>query len=198
MIYCIYLVIVILFNSYDKFKAWGETQNFPNDHILSDHTTKNEERLGAIGDLCLCIKTFPKSVENRDILIIPADTIFFSDFSLSKFISATPPTSSGLIGYELPKGVPSSRYGILEINELNIPIHFYEKPKEGVTSSRIASPAVYLFRQKDIHCFNDFVSAMSDRPLEEKDAPGKMVSWMINSVGIIFHALIVFILLFLF
>lgn len=131
------------------------------------------------------------------MLIIPADTIFFPDFSLSKFISVTPSTSSGLIGYKLAEGVPSSRYGILEINELNIPIHFYEKPKDSETSSRIASPAVYLFRSKDIHYFDDFLIAMKDKPLEEKDAPGKMVSWMINVSGVIFHALIVFIYLIL-
>lgn len=38
---------------------------------------------------------------------------------------------------------------------------------------------------------------MKDKPLEEKDAPGKMVSWMINVSGVIFHALIVFIYLIL-
>lgn len=51
----------------------------------------------------------------------------------------------------------------------------------------MASPAVYIFRTKDLHYFNDFLDAMKERPLSEKDAPGKLISWMINMKKVVFH-----------
>lgn len=112
------LLIIICINnlfSYNQFKSWAEKNQFNIDNIINDKTNSNDERLGAVGDLMLAINTYRELIGNKDLIIIPADTMFYEDFTLSNFISNTPNDMSGLIAYKLADTAPTNRYGIIEV-----------------------------------------------------------------------------------
>ena len=52
--------------------------------LVNDGTESNEDRLGAVADICLVIQQ--QKFESEDILIVAGDTLFFPDFSLKDFI----------------------------------------------------------------------------------------------------------------
>uniref|UniRef100_A0A3P8NE98 Nucleotidyl transferase domain-containing protein n=1 Tax=Astatotilapia calliptera TaxID=8154 RepID=A0A3P8NE98_ASTCA len=61
------------------FEEWAT--NFTNVQILSDQTTSNDERLGAVACLQLAVKHF--NIEDH-VIVIGGDTLFKEDFSLRK------------------------------------------------------------------------------------------------------------------
>ena len=67
---------------YKQFEKWCESYKGPKKvKVINDHTTSNDNRLGAIGDLKYVIDT--ENI-NDEILVMASDNIF--DFSLCDFV----------------------------------------------------------------------------------------------------------------
>ncbi|XP_075036129.1 uncharacterized protein LOC142097834 isoform X2 [Mixophyes fleayi] len=141
---------------YNKFKEWME--NYPSVTIISDGTSNNEERLGAVSCLQLVIEKF--RIDDH-IMVIGGDTIFYEDFHLQDVIGRYETlyqdnNEANMVLSYICKDEETRKYGILE-TDLNQRITAVkEKPSATDTASRQA-----------------------EAPIDEKDAPGHFLSWLV-------------------
>ncbi|XP_071384501.1 uncharacterized protein [Centroberyx affinis] len=182
---CIYVVTNALYQA--AFEEWAA--EFSNVKILSDQTRSNEERLGAVACLQLAVKHF--KIEDH-IIVIGGDTLFREDFSLRKVklrfsdLQAKCEESCLVLSYQC-KDEETRKYGILEVDEDLRVVLMKEKPLPSETKSRRACPCFYLFSKKSLLLLDAFLEEKKEAPIEEKDAPGNFVSWLIPRRPVYIH-----------
>ncbi|XP_034417217.1 glucose-1-phosphate adenylyltransferase large subunit 3, chloroplastic/amyloplastic-like isoform X2 [Cyclopterus lumpus] len=169
------------------FEEWAS--HFTNVEILSDRTTSNDGRLGAVACLQLAVKHF--EVEDH-VLIIGGDTLFKEDFSLSKVkerfsdLQAKSEDSCLVLSYQCDEQ-DTRKYGILEVDgDLRV-LCMKEKPLPTETKSRRACPCFYVFSKKSLPLLDTFLEEKKEAPIDEKDAPGNFVSWLIPREPVYIH-----------
>ncbi|XP_018590952.1 uncharacterized protein LOC108924215 isoform X2 [Scleropages formosus] len=181
--------VLVVTNSHylEAFEKWAA--QFPNVKVLSDGTTSNEERLGAIACLQLVIKHF--KIEDH-VIVIGGDTLFKEDFSLATVITefsdlqAKCNESNLVLSYEC-KDDETSKYGILEVDaDLRVRC-MKEKPLPSQTNSRRACPCFYLLSESTIPLLDKFLEEKKAAPIEERDAPGNFLSWLILRKPVYIH-----------
>ena len=184
---------------FPSFSQWAASHSFPLSLLYSDGTHCNEERKGALGTLSLSLdysSSLSPIQNDTRLVVIPSDTQLRSDYmvirsmlSLLDSHIAQPRSSSSsssseifgvILGYREREEVLSKR-GVAEI-EGDFVLRFLEKPDPSQTKSRIGVPAVYVFRDaiRTQSLLKEFLERFSSLPLEERDAPGKFISWLIN------------------
>lgn len=173
----IYVVTNAVYHT--AFEEWASS--FSNVKIVSDQTRSNEDRLGAVACLQLAVKHF--KIEDH-VLAIGGDTLFKEDFSLSKVkerftdLQEKCEDNCLVLSYQC-KDEETHKYGILEVdNDLRI-LCMKEKPQPSETESRRACPCFYLFSKKSLPLLDTFIEEKKEAPIDEKDAPGNFVSWLI-------------------
>lgn len=186
----VYIVINELFRP--LFEKWAK--DFSNVHLVSDGSTCNENRLGAIGAMKLALDHFGLSESAADTLVVGGDTLFYSDFSLSQVLVAldqlksTHPASSMVLAY-VTNDDGAARYGILEIDDHSRVVAFLEKPGAHGTASRLACPCFYVFSPAALKLVPEFLSAHADGPLEARDAPGNFVRFLQAKLPVFVHTI---------
>ncbi|KAG5852906.1 hypothetical protein ANANG_G00067500 [Anguilla anguilla] len=185
---CVDTIFVVTNQLYHNiFEEWARP--FPNVRVLSDGTQKNEERLGAVACLQLTVKHF--RIEDH-VIVIGGDTLFKEDFSLSRFTNEffrrmeKCDDSNLVLSYQC-KDEETLKYGILEVDEDLRVCYMKEKPNPSETNSRRACPCFYLFSKKSIPLLDDFIHEKKAKPIEEKDAPGNFLSWLIPRKPVYVH-----------
>ncbi|XP_062862023.1 glucose-1-phosphate thymidylyltransferase [Trichomycterus rosablanca] len=164
---------------YEAFQRWA--QKFPNVRVLSDGTRTNEGRLGAVACLQLTVKHF---AVDDDVIVIGGDTLFGEDFSLRAFtehfaeLQKTEPDSNLVLSYQC-RDEETSKYGILEVDADLRVTRMKEKPQPTETHARNACPCFYLYSRATLPLLETFLRENEMRPIEEKDAPGTFLSWLI-------------------
>ncbi|KAJ0006008.1 hypothetical protein NQD34_015902 [Periophthalmus magnuspinnatus] len=175
---CVYVVTNALYRA--AFEQWAK--QFSNVKILSDGTRTNEERLGAVACLQLAVKRF--QIED-DVMVIGGDTLFKEDFSLTRVnerfheLQGKSEDSCLVLSYEC-KEEETRKYGILEVDEDLCAVCMKEKPLPTETTSRRACPCYYMLSKKSLPLLDIFLEEKKTAPIEEKDAPGIFVSWIIS------------------
>ncbi|XP_063286211.1 uncharacterized protein LOC134571656 isoform X2 [Pelobates fuscus] len=151
--------VIVVTNDYyhNTFKEWA--QKYKSVTLISDGSSSNEDRLGAVSCLQLAID---KLKVNDHILVIGGDTLFYEDFHLKDVIRRFQSlykdnADANLVLSYTCKDEETRKYGILETDEDQRVRALREKPSPTDTTSRQA-----------------------DAPLEEKDAPGHFLSWLVN------------------
>ncbi|XP_059199434.1 uncharacterized protein zgc:136439 [Centropristis striata] len=174
---CIYVVTNAVYHA--AFEEWAS--HFTNVKILSDQTRSNDGRLGAVACLQLAVKHF-NIVDH--VLVIGGDTLFKEDFSLSKVkgrfseLLAECEDSCLVLSYQC-KEDETHKYGILEVDsDLRI-LCMKEKPLPSETKSRRACPCFYVLSKRSLPLLDSFLEEKKEAPIDEKDAPGNFVSWLI-------------------
>ena len=171
--------------SYMQFVEWGLTRNISSDNIVNNGTTTNETRLGASGDLHLLLQTKQTQLEGQDLLVIAGDTLFYDDFNVHKFLTALPINTGGVVYYHLNNAEETRSRGIIEINETTgLVTSLLEKPEPTQTTSRNACPALYAYRSTTVPDIHRFIEDTAHLPLQDRDAPGKLLSWLIGQQNI--------------
>ncbi|KAG9284655.1 hypothetical protein G9A89_004697 [Geosiphon pyriformis] len=177
---------------YDKFLTWATQNGIPSTNVITDGTDTNETRIGAVGDIAFAVEHFGWT--NEELLIIGGDTLFLKSFSfesvLRMFIENFQEAS--LVTTYCVSDDEMSNVGILALKDdekqakegkvlLKIQ-YFLEKPSAQNTSSRYACPCFYFLRSKVVRLIRDFLEQSKDKgeALEERDATGKFIAWVIN------------------
>lgn len=164
---------------HDAFQLWAK--EFPNVQVITDGTKKNEDRLGAVACLQLVVKLC--AVDDH-LLVIGGDTLFKEDFSIQKFterffeVQHKDKESNLVLSYQC-KNEETSKYGILELDEDLKVQCMKEKPLPSETSARNACPCFYLFSKTSLPLLDTFLNEKKNAPIEERDAPGNFLSWLI-------------------
>lgn len=151
-----------------QFEAWASTASPPFPvAILNDQTTSNDNRLGAIGDLHLCLK---ESAIDEDIVVIAGDNLFteplagFSDFCAAK---ATP-----CLGvYDVGTLEEATQFGVVSIDADARITRFEEKPAS--PQATLISIALYYYPRAVLPEIDRYL-AEGNNP----DQPGRLIQWL--------------------
>ncbi|KAI8967174.1 mannose-1-phosphate guanyltransferase beta-like protein [Mycotypha africana] len=170
---------------YDSIKQWATRHSVPLDHIVSDGTTSNENRLGAVPDIMFAVKHF--HLLQNDVLVVGGDTLFLHDFSLSDFLDTFEEknkTSNGrplclVTTYEV-SDADVHKFGIVGTDEKGAISSFLEKPDPSSTTNRSACPCFYLFHRQALPIIDEFIQQCqkSNAPKEAYDATGKCLAYL--------------------
>ncbi|KAM4626116.1 glucose-1-phosphate adenylyltransferase-like isoform 2-T2 [Discoglossus pictus] len=146
-------------------------------------------RLGAVSCLQLVIDKFNV---NDPVIVIGGDTLFFEDFHLQDVLSKfekvlTSNNEANLVLSYNCKNEETQRYGILETDENSRVTALREKPSAEDTASRQACPCFYVLSKHSLPLVQVFLEEKKKAPIEEKDAPGHLLSWLVKRNPVYVH-----------
>lgn len=155
---------------YTHFSKWADTYKGPkNIKVLNDHTTNNDNRLGAIGDLKYVIDN---EKINDEILVMASDNIF--DFSLNDFADMYRRKNSDMIcAHTIENKEDLHSMGVVELDENGKVLSFEEKPAN--PKSDLGVPPFYLYKKETLPLIEKYL-AEGNNP----DAPGHFIPWLIG------------------
>lgn len=137
--------------------------------VINDHTTSNETRLGAIGDLQFLLKQ--EKITEEDLLVVAGDNLFdFNMLDFSKYCFAHRPYPVIAI-YDVHKKELAKKYGLVECSSEGQVKAFYEKPENPVTT--LASCGIYWL-PKETRSLIDLYLKQGNNP----DQPGHYMKWL--------------------
>uniref|UniRef100_A0A8C4DY47 Glucuronokinase with putative uridyl pyrophosphorylase n=1 Tax=Dicentrarchus labrax TaxID=13489 RepID=A0A8C4DY47_DICLA len=162
---------VYLVTNADKYKyyeRWATANDFPVENVVNDGSTTLEDRLGAVADLQLAIRS--RKLQD-DIIVVKYI------FSSWPFLFLLQPGEL-IIYYELEESEKSSSRGIVEVcPDTHRITRFLEKPQEGLTESRLASVVFYCIQRDTLPYLSDFLSL---QPQATDRSFGRFWEWLIN------------------
>lgn len=164
----IYMVVNDKFR--EKFEEWN--RNYESEKpitLISDSTTDNSNKLGAIRDIELVIR---EEKIDDDLLVIAGDNIF--NFDLKKICDFWKQNNSFCVGlFSINDLSLVCKYSNVKLDSENKIIDFVEKPPKAL--SNLIAICLYIFPRKGLY--------MVEKYLEEgnnPDAPGYFVQWLVK------------------
>jgi glucose-1-phosphate thymidylyltransferase len=137
--------------------------------VHDDGTTSNEDRLGAVGDLCLVIES--AGLDGDDLLVLGDDLL---ELSLPAFVAwwrARPQPAAGVPLHDVGDLELATHYGIAATDADDRIVHFIEKPSD--PPSTLAATVAYLLPPEH--------AALAATYLEEGQSPdnaGGFLGWL--------------------
>ncbi|WP_058308570.1 nucleotidyltransferase family protein [Gracilibacillus massiliensis] len=137
--------------------------------VINDHTTTNDNRLGAIADIEYVIK---QQKVDEDIMVLAGDNLF--EFELVDFVDFYHRVQADSITtHELNDIEEMKRTGIVEVNEGGVVTSFEEKPE--APKSNLAVPPFYIYQQETLTLISEYLQEGNN-----PDAPGYFIPWLIQ------------------
>jgi glucose-1-phosphate thymidylyltransferase len=136
--------------------------------VHDDGTTREDDRLGAIGDLRFVLD---RAGVDDDWLVVAGDNLF--DYSLADYVSwwGTKGVASAVALYEHPELELVKQYGVVELDEEERVVSFIEKPPDPV--SNLAATACYVFHREHLKLVATYLDEGN-----VPDQPGRFVEWL--------------------
>ncbi|XP_055369831.1 glucuronokinase with putative uridyl pyrophosphorylase isoform X2 [Betta splendens] len=164
-------------DKYKHYERWATANDFPVENVINDGSTTLEDRLGAVADLELAIRS--RKLQD-DIVVIAGDMLCadqnFDIAQVIRFFRSKP--GELIVYYELEESEKSSSRGIVEVcPDTHRICRFLEKPQEGLTESRLASVVFYCIQRNTLSCLSDFLSL---QPQGTDRTFGQFWEWLIN------------------
>jgi len=154
---------------YPMLRAWSMGHKAKNKiKVINDGTFKNDDRLGAIGDLNFVIQD---EGFKDDVLMIAGDNLF--GFDLNKFLDYFKEKRSSVLAFHdlKDKEKVANKFGVGILDEEMSVIDFEEKPAE--PRSTLAATCCYIFSKSDVEKVFDYMGAS-----EKWDNPGDFARWL--------------------
>jgi len=158
------------------FETWAAKVKYPWPiEVVNDHTTSNETRLGAIGDLAYVIKT--KKIDPCDLLVIAGDNFF--DFDLASFVDfGKKKRPHGIIAvYDVMDKELAKRYGLVRTDAEGKILEFQEKPPQPTTT--LASSGIYWLPKETWSLLDRYITSGHNT-----DQPGHYMRWLAETSGL--------------
>lgn len=170
----VYLVTNQKFSGH--FEAWVAKVKYPWPvEVVNDHTTSNETRLGAIGDLAYVIKT--QKINPCDLLVVAGDNFF--DFDLTSFVDfGKKKRPHGVIAvYDVGDKELAKCYGLVRTDTKGRILEFQEKPAEPATT--LASSGIYWLPKETWSLLDRYITSGHNT-----DQPGHYMRWLAETSGL--------------
>ncbi len=164
--------VVIVTN--DRFlgqlEAWLESQTprvpFT---VLSDGTTSDDTKLGALGDLRLALGRVPAGDE--DVIVLASDHLLDLDLGeVQRAFEARGRTT--VVVRRVDHGPGPSRYNDVVLNDDGRIVRFREKPAD--PEGDLAAIALYVFPPDVVRRLDEYL--LKGNP----DAPGHFIAWLVH------------------
>lgn len=155
---------------YNHFVEWSKGYKGPKSiKVLNDHTTNNDNRLGAIGDLKYVIDT--EEIDD-EILVMASDNIF--DFSLNDFTAMYRGKNADMIcAHTIENKEDLHSMGVVELDADGRVKSFEEKPQD--PKSDLGVPPFYLYKRETLPLVDEYLKEGNN-----PDAPGHFIPWLIS------------------
>ncbi|RMD91837.1 MAG: nucleotidyltransferase family protein [Calditrichaeota bacterium] len=138
-------------------------------HLHNDGSTQPSNRLGAIADLALVLRTFKRQVPT---LVAAGDNIF--RFSLLEVWQPFLQSGKNLvIALREENEEKLKRTGVLQLDAENRVVHFQEKPQH--PASHWMCPAIYFLQPRALRRVEDYLAGA-----QSKDAPGHFLAFLVH------------------
>ena len=149
-----------------RFREWAESTPFGAE-VIDDGTTSDEDKLGAIGDLELAIRT----KEIADDLVVAAGDSLFTE-PLDGFVEFARDKGAAVIAaYDVGDREAIKRLSALGLDADSRIVSFEEKPEE--PASTLAGIALYYYPREILPLVAEYL-AEGNNP----DQPGRFVGWL--------------------
>ncbi|MBI5390875.1 nucleotidyltransferase family protein [Candidatus Woesearchaeota archaeon] len=147
--------------------------------ILNDHTTSNEDRLGAIGDIQYAIA---QEKIDDDLLVIAGDNLF--EFKLQDFVQLFEKTKGNCVALHDVRDLEKvkGKLGVAKLKGEKV-VQFEEKPMQ--PKSTLAATACYLFPKTELHYLRDI-----QKQGLKMDNSGDFIRYLVEKsavYGFVFH-----------
>jgi len=150
------------------FRSWAEEANWPVPiEVVDDGTTSDEDKLGAIGDLDLVVRTLPGE---EDLLVAAGDSLFTE--RLDGFVRfAREREAAAIAVYDVGDLEAMGRLSAVEVDAADRVTAFEEKPRRPI--STLAGVALYFYPGGVLPLVSEYL-AEGHNP----DQPGRFVEWL--------------------
>lgn len=155
---------------YNHFVEWSKGYKGPKKiKVLNDHTTNNDNRLGAIGDLKYVIDA--EKIDD-EMLVMASDNIF--DFSLNDFTAMYREKNADMIcAHTIENKEDLHSMGVVELAADGRVKSFEEKPQN--PKSDLGVPPFYLYKRETLPLVDEYLKEGNN-----PDAPGHFIPWLIG------------------
>lgn len=136
--------------------------------LLDDGSTENENRLGAVRDIALCIE---RNNIKDDVLVLAGDNLV--DFSFQEFVSFFYQKRTSCIMVHREESVEKlRRTGVAVLDGDGRLIEMQEKPEN--PASHFAVPPFYIYRGEEL----GFILEGIKQGRCQVDSPGSLIKWL--------------------
>lgn len=151
------------------FEEWKKTIPFADRiRLLNDGSTENENRLGAVKDMAVCMENMGKK---NDYLVIAGDNLV--DFSFQGFVDFFFHKRKSCIMIHKEDSVEKlCKTGVAVLDNQGRLLKMQEKPD--VPASHYAVPPFYVYAQEDI----EYILQGIEQGCCKVDAPGNLIQWL--------------------
>ncbi len=154
------------------FQAWADHYHEAHPklsfEIINDGSTGDSDKLGAIGDINLCIAR--AGLAASDLIVVAGDNLFSQ--SLEEFGRFCREKNQPVLGvYDVGSLEEAKKYGVVAVGESGVITSFEEKPAE--PKSTLIGIALYYYPQQTISMFTTYLAAGNN-----PDQPGRFVQWL--------------------
>ena len=153
------------------FKGWAKNRDTSEFSapvtVVNDHSTDDTNKLGAIGDLHLVLKS--QNVED-DVIVVAGDNLFSE--RLGDYGRMCAETNAPVLGvYDVGSLEEATKYGVVEPNDDGHIVSFEEKPDE--PKSTLIGIALYHYPKAVLPLIDQYI-ADGNNP----DQPGRLIQWL--------------------
>jgi glucose-1-phosphate thymidylyltransferase len=136
--------------------------------IINDQSTGDADKLGAIGDINLCISR--ANLAESGLIVVAGDNLFSE--SLEDFGRFCTQANQPVLGvYDVGTTEEAKKYGVIAVRPDGVISSFEEKPRE--PKSTLIGIALYYYPKHTIPEFATYI-AEGNNP----DQPGRFVQWL--------------------
>ena len=159
------------------FEAWAKSRDASRFtapvSVVNDHSTGEDNKLGAIGDLQLVLKSCDV---DDDIVVVAGDNLF-SD-PLGDFGRLCASINAPVLGvYDVESLKESTKYGVVETDSKGCISSFEEKPDEPKTT--LIGIALYHYPRVVLPLIDKYL-ADGNNP----DQPGRLIQWLYPKIPV--------------
>ena len=166
---------------FENFCEWQTASKHKNEIvIINDGSTSNENRLGAIKDIEIALRTH--SID-EEVIVIAGDNLF--DFEINTFLGFAKASSDGasIALHDIGNLDSAKRFGVVKIDERKRIIDFEEKPEN--PKSALISTGIYYFPKSKLLLIKEYTDLGN-----KLDAPGYYIGWLVKrdkAYGFVFN-----------
>lgn len=166
-------VLVVTNNKFAAdFQTWadGYKHRFPKltFEIINDNSTSDADKLGAIGDINLCVER--AGLDQSDLIVVAGDNLFSQ--SLEDFGRCCSEAQRPVLGvYDVGTLSEAKKYGVVAVDGDGTITSFEEKPAE--PKSTLIGIALYYYPKETVRLFAPYL-AEGNNP----DQPGRFIQWL--------------------
>jgi glucose-1-phosphate thymidylyltransferase len=135
--------------------------------IVSDGSTDDADKLGAIGDIQLILTR--ENLGNRDLIVVAGDNLFSEP--LAGFADFARGSEATLATYDVGDLEAIKKYSSITMDADGVITHFEEKP--AAPESTLTGIALYYFAGETVPLFTTYLAAGNN-----PDQPGRFIQWL--------------------